>query len=168
MAPITFTVITIDNKRFQVEADTEDTILQLAKKVSEVSKIDKDSFTLLPKGSTSYLTQHKSTTELRDIAPLINTDTLYLVRKPKRPETWRYNYNNRSIIDPNEKRYHTRILEESLARIRRNRQRRALAEVAEARELPQNVENIIGRYFGGKKTRKSKKSRKATRKTRRR
>lgn len=139
MAPVTYTVVTRDNRRFNVPADTEETVLQLAKRVAEATGFDRDSFDLLPKGRQTFLSQYKGSTELQEISALKNETTLLLFVRPGR---WRYNYNVTSITNPNNRRYHTRILEEKLKRIQQNRQGQ-------------------GHPLGGKrKTRKSKKSRK--------
>lgn len=114
MAPRTFTIIERSGKRTTVEADTEDTVLQLAGRVSLATGYNKDTFTLLPKGSSIQLSEHKSTTELKDLHALDNADIIYLIR---RENPWRYGYNATPITNKNTRKYHTRILKEKLEKL---------------------------------------------------
>ena len=166
MAPVTYTIINIQGREWKVPADTDDSILQLAERVERATGISKETFVLLPRGRQTPLTHHNSTTLIKNLGSMTNTDTLYLIRRPREPRAWRYNYNRTSITDPNQRRHHARVVGERLQR--RINERRALAEVAEAKNLAPNVEFLIGRYLGGnRKTRKTNHYRKH-RQTRRR
>lgn len=168
----TYTIITRTNQRFQVDVDSEDTILQLAQRVSEVVGMNRDSFDLRPRTSTRFLSEFPTNSELHTIPSLNENDTLYLYQRPNR---WRYNVNTSSLI--NERGYHTRKLGENLERIyepiRKQRERAALFEVGEYYKLPENLESHIAREYlgharGGRKSRKTKKSAKKSRKQTRR
>jgi hypothetical protein len=166
----TYIIVTRTNQRFQVDVDSEDTILQLAQRVSEVVGMNRDSFDLRPKTSIRFLSEFPTHSELQTIPSMNENDILYLYQRPNR---WRYNVNTTSLR--NQRKYHTRKLGESLERIyepiRKQRERSALFEVGEYYKLPENLESHIAREYlghprGGK--RKSRKVKKSKRQTRRR
>jgi len=164
MAPIQFTVVDRLGKKIMINADSEDDILQLTDRVSEAKGIPKEQFDLLPKGTSIKLSNRNGEQLVKDIGYWNNQILLFIVK----PTQWQLRKpNTRSLLDPNEKRYHTRILEEKLQKHQKNRERKALQTISEQRGLPENLERAIGKFLGGKrKSRRSKKSRRVTRRRR--
>jgi hypothetical protein len=160
----TYTIVTRTNQRFDVDVESDDTILQLAQRVAEVTGMNRDSFDLRPKHHVRFLSEYPTNSELQTIPSLNENDTLYVYQRPNR---WRYNVNTPSLV--NQRKYHTRKLGESLEQIRKQKERSALFELGEHYKLPENLESHIAREYlghprGGKrKTKKSKKSRAHTR-----
>lgn len=153
MAPITFRVVLMNGRVFQVAADTTDDILQLADKVAQQIGMPRNRFDLLPRGTGRPLSELNSNSPV----PAADRDLLVLLR----PNRWRLRApNTTSITDPNEFRYHRRILSERLTRHQRNRERRGLENLAIRKNLPENVEGTIRSFLGGR-TRKTKRSRRA-------
>jgi hypothetical protein len=126
MAPIVFTVVTRENKRFPIATNTEDSILQLVRRVEEATGLNRDTFDLLPEGRQTFLSDYESNSNIKNIDGLKMIKTLRLYPRKKK---WRYTYNRSSLVEPSEKRYHSRILKEKLEKIlaEKRRQRAAAA-----------------------------------------
>jgi hypothetical protein len=147
----------MSGRPFQVEADTSDSILELAHKVAQQIGMPINQFDLLPRGTSRPLSQLNADSPI----PAADRDLLVLQRRNR----WLPAPNTTSITDPDQFRYHRRILGERLARHQRNHQRnreqRGLDNIAINKNLPSNIEGDIRRFLGGRKSRKAKKSRRS-------
>ncbi len=169
MAPVTFTAVTINNNRFPIVIDDEEDVFTLLSRVAETVGIPKEYTRVVVRGTATPLVERKNST-IRDLQSLQggNKDLLVARTYAKDPRMTGRTPNTRSLVDPNEMRYHRRILGQNLQRIY---EARGLRNVANKYGLPENLEREITRgYLGhpkrGGKTRKSKKSRRATRRRR--
>ena len=167
MAPITFSVISFSNKRYSITVDDSDDVFTLLDAIAKEVGIPRKDIEVTARGVGRPLSQYKNY-NIKNLDYLRgNKDLLVMVRRrnPQNVGLTGRTPNTRSITDPSEKRYHSRMLEENFQRLRK----KALGKIAESRGLSHNTESIIAGFLGGKrksKTRKSKKSRRITRRRR--
>jgi hypothetical protein len=170
MVALHFTVKTLTGRTIAVESDSTETIYQLVLRLSEATGIPPEYINFRINGVLGDMREKESDRPLGDFGDLSHggTFTVYVSARTN-PKPWALPLpNTRSLVDPNEMRYHKRILGQNLGRIY---EARRLRNLANQYGLPENLEREIARgYLGhprrGGKTRRSKKSRKTTRRRR--
>ena len=171
MVALHFTVKTRTGRTIPVESDSTETIYQLVLRLSEATGIPPEYIEFRIDGVLGNMREKESDRPLGDFGDLSHggTFTVYVAGRTN-PKPWPLPLpNTRSLVDPNEMRYHKRILGQNLGRIY---EARRLRNVANRYGLPEDLEQEIAQRYlghprrGGRKSRKSKKSRRATRRRR--
>lgn len=183
--PIRFTVLTLSGRRYPVEVDDSADVFQLLNAVADATGIPRTQLEVSSRSTGRPLSAIKdrniqNVDYLRSGTTGFDTELLAGVRSrgPQTVGLTGRTPNIRSITDPNEMRYHRRILGNFMRNLPQRRDAQALAVLAEEAQLPENLEQHIameylgapnryrGPRLGGKRTRKSKKTRRQTRRRR--